>query len=524
MARYSYYIDVYNGYLGKHQRVGGRTKREANYKADVLLAQWTQREVRARRRQEIADATAHATFKTDAARAEIDEHRGILGATLDVDDRVPWDELLADRPFTESPPSLGDVNERLNVPPRQSILEAVHLRSRERREAAEADARALLDDELEGFRVRRKRHEQDAAAEREELLSVKGGYEQGEEASTEEYLTLVLMRSRYPETFPQTFDVSFVKAEQLAVASIDVPRIDEIPQVAQFRFNKDRSEFDMTPLSEQQVNDLYDEVVYQTILRTLHEIFEGDYMSGVQEVVVNAMTIVLNPATGLDEETCIATCGAPREVFEGFDLARVRPAACFRALNGLSGPRPSSLRAVQPLRTPTSSGVGDIEIDLGDRGDVPDDLLAIDPFQFEQLIGALFRKIYAAEGAEVDVTQCSGDGGVDVVVQDPDPIKGGKTVIQVKRYRGVIGVGYVRELYGTMLNEGASKGILVGTGHYGSDARAFAAGKPVTLIDGETLLRLLGEQGLRYRIGENAAASPGSTPLSATTDAPAPAI
>jgi len=31
-----------------------------------------------------------------------------------------------------------------------------------------------------------------------------------------------------------------------------------------------------------------------------------------------------------------------------------------------------------------------------------------------------------------------------------------------------------------MINEGASKGILIGTGHYGADARSFANGKPIT--------------------------------------------
>jgi restriction system protein len=42
----------------------------------------------------------------------------------------------------------------------------------------------------------------------------------------------------------------------------------------------------------------------------------------------------------------------------------------------------------------------------------------------------------------------------------------------------------VRDLYGTMLNEGASKGILVATSSYGPDAYEFAKDKPLELIDG----------------------------------------
>lgn len=46
---------------------------------------------------------------------------------------------------------------------------------------------------------------------------------------------------------------------------------------------------------------------------------------------------------------------------------------------------------------------------------------------------------------------------------DARPVLGGKVVIQAKRYRDTVGVSAVRDLYGTMLNEGASKGILVCT-------------------------------------------------------------
>lgn len=49
----------------------------------------------------------------------------------------------------------------------------------------------------------------------------------------------------------------------------------------------------------------------------------------------------------------------------------------------------------------------------------------------------------------------------------------------------------VRDLYGTVMNEGASKGILVTTSDYGPDAYQFAVGKPLTLLSGANLLHLL---------------------------------
>jgi restriction system protein len=68
---------------------------------------------------------------------------------------------------------------------------------------------------------------------------------------------------------------------------------------------------------------------------------------------------------------------------------------------------------------------------------------------------------------------------------------GGKVVIQAKRYRHTVGVSAVRDLYGTMMSEGANKGILVTTSGYGPDAFDFAKDKPIELIDGGGLLYLL---------------------------------
>ena len=73
------------------------------------------------------------------------------------------------------------------------------------------------------------------------------------------------------------------------------------------------------------------------------------------------------------------------------------------------------------------------------------------------------------------------------------PVLGGKVVIHAKRYRDTVGVSAVRDLYGTMLNEGANKGILVCTSGYGPDAYNFSKDKPIELIDGGGLLYLLRE-------------------------------
>ena len=127
-------------------------------------------------------------------------------------------------------------------------------------------------------------------------------------------------------------------------------------------------------------------------------------------------------------------------------------------------------------------------------------LAAMNWEDFEHLIREVFEKEFAGSGGEVKVTQASRDGGVDAIAFDPDPIRGGKIVIQAKRYTATVGVSAVRDLYGTVMNEGATKGILVTTSDYGPDAYDFASDKPLTLMNGANLLHLLEKHGHKAKI------------------------
>jgi hypothetical protein len=84
-------------------------------------------------------------------------------------------------------------------------------------------------------------------------------------------------------------------------------------------------------------------------------------------------------------------------------------------------------------------------------------LMELKPGEFESLITNLFTKM----GLETRMTQPSRDGGVDCVAYDNRAIFGGKVIIQAKRYKNTVPVSAVRDLFGSVHNEGASKGILV---------------------------------------------------------------
>ena len=128
-------------------------------------------------------------------------------------------------------------------------------------------------------------------------------------------------------------------------------------------------------------------------------------------------------------------------------------------------------------------------------------LATMDWQDFEHLIRELLAKEYGSkEGSEVRITRASRDSGVDAVIFDPDPLHGGKSVVQAKRYNNVVDVSAVRDLWGTVQHEGAAKGILVTTSKYGRDAYDFVSNKPLVLIDGQNLLALLAKHRFKFKI------------------------
>jgi restriction system protein len=285
------------------------------------------------------------------------------------------------------------------------------------------------------------------------------------------------------------------------VADIELPSPDEVPRVTEYKYVASRRTITEVSMKDRDFQKYYDEIVHQTILRTIHEIFEGDYQETCETVVVNGWVESVDPATGRNFRSCVASCQANREQFLDIDLDRVESEACFRELRGLGFARLAGLKPVAPIRRIEREDPRFIEArEVLEELESGSNLITMDWQDFEMLVRDLFEEIFAEDEVEVRVTRASRDEGVDAVVIDPHPLKGGKTIIQAKRYRKAVPVAAVRELYGAMTNERAGKGILVTTGHYGKGAQDFVRDKEITLIDGAGLLHLLQNHGHRVRI------------------------
>ncbi|PNE37893.1 restriction endonuclease [Streptomyces noursei] len=327
----------------------------------------------------------------------------------------------------------------------------------------------------------------------EELVA---GLRAGDADAVVEYFSAALYSgTSWPEGFPRQLSAGYDTAARQLVLDWELPGYDVVPEVKAVRYLPTADEERETARPAAQRRALYREVLAQGVLLVLRDLFAADTHGALDSVALNGFVDDVDPVTGRPATIFLATVLAPRSAVESYRLDQVSALDCLTdGLRGQLSTRPDQRTPVRPGRRPDDIAGGAV-VSHGTDGDP--DLLEMDPLAFEQLIAELFR----AMGMRAVTTQRSGDGGIDVDALDSDPIRGGKIVVQVKRYRNTVPPSAVRDLYGTVQSEGANKGVLVTTSHFGPGAHGFAQGKPLTLIAGPELVDLLGRHGLRGRLG-----------------------
>jgi restriction system protein len=331
-----------------------------------------------------------------------------------------------------------------------------------------------------------------------EVDDFEASYRSGEQDAVQQYFSIVVERDQLPVGFPHTARVAYVKESKQLVVERQLPTVDIVPNVTSYRYVRSNDAITTSTRPALQIREIYVDAVARLALRTLYVLFAADSAADVETVVLNCFVDTLSPETGQRVTPCLLTVRTTREILASHDLTKVDPAACLKHLNAEVSPKPHELKAVRPI-----VAFNMVDHRFIDKADVlasldqRPNLAELTPQQFEGLITNLFDKM----GLETRLTQSSRDGGVDCVAWDMRPIVGGKVIVQAKRYKHTVGVSAVRDLYGTVLNEGAAKGILVTTSGYGSSSFEFASNKPLLLIAGGELIYLLDEHtGIKARI------------------------
>lgn len=114
-------------------------------------------------------------------------------------------------------------------------------------------------------------------------------------------------------------------------------------------------------------------------------------------------------------------------------------------------------------------------------------VMDLSPEAFEEYIASLF----ASMGYRVELTQRSGDKGVDIFLYKDDK----KIAVQCKKYskKNLVGSPDVQSFLGAIHNSNSVKGIFITTSFFTLEAEKFARNNPIELIDAVKLEKMISE-------------------------------
>jgi restriction system protein len=302
------------------------------------------------------------------------------------------------------------------------------------------------------------------------------GYDDGVKDNVINRVHCVLSTLVLPSSIPRTWEIDFDEEERILVVDFGLPDVVHRPPFKIVHLKKGPVK---KPLSQTEKKEVIPRVHPAILLRVAHELFLNDQAEIIRLLVLNGWVEFDDPSTGLRTKAYTASLMVRRDQIVNLNLGKIDPLVAFDSLHGKSAGKLVEIIPIEPALSLNrkDSRFADAKAVLENLGKSTNPA-AMDWQDFEHLIRELFEKEFVGRGAEVKITQASRDRGVDAIAFDPDPIRGGKYVIQAKRYTHTVDVSAVRDLCAVVTKEGASRGILVTTSNYGADAYAFAKQLP----------------------------------------------
>lgn len=160
---------------------------------------------------------------------------------------------------------------------------------------------------------------------------------------------MVLSNSEYPNFFPQEFELEYNPSNKVLLVEYLLPSISDLPTLKSVKYIQSRNEFKEEPLSDAALNKIYDNLLYQITLRTIHELFEADSIDAVHSIVFNGLVRSIDKTNGNEVEACILSVQTPKKEFEEINLEQVDPKLCFKGLKGIGSSKLHSLTPIAPI-------------------------------------------------------------------------------------------------------------------------------------------------------------------------------
>jgi HJR/Mrr/RecB family endonuclease len=356
----------------------------------------------------------------------------------------------------------------------------------------------LFQEELEKYKSHSQAYQNDCKSQKDQITSSLLGFQQAKQQGVVERIGNILGTLRLPTSIPRSWEVDFDEKEKILIVEIALPDVVHKPPFKTVPLKVGAAK---KPLNQSERKELVPNVHPAIMLRVAYELFRNDLTETIKILALNGWVSFIDPTRGIETRAYTASLLVEHKQFKDFNLRGVDPLIAFQSLKGKSAGKIVEIIPIEPVLNLNKRDSRFVDArEVLNTLDHSTNLAAMDWQDFEHLIRELFEKEFSDRGGEVKVTQSSRDRGVDAIVFNPDPIHGGKYIIQAKCYTGTVDVSAVRDLCAVVRKEGASRGILVTTSTYGADAYAFANNEPVTLLNGAELLGLLKKHGYDFRI------------------------
>jgi restriction system protein len=211
-----------------------------------------------------------------------------------------------------------------------------HAESEEKRVTALQRERARYAKECED-------READATARNRELDELIANLGYGTADAVQEYVSIVLSNSVYPEHFQVIHEFEFEQSTAELRLRVLVPGPSEISDIKAYKYSKASDEITSTTLSQKECRERYASAVHQVALRSFHEVFESDRRGLIQTISLEVGTNTVDPATGKRVYVPFVIAAAERQAFLAFDLSAVVPALTLDHLGAAVSKNPFGL-------------------------------------------------------------------------------------------------------------------------------------------------------------------------------------
>jgi restriction system protein len=353
----------------------------------------------------------------------------------------------------------------------------------------ESERQRWVRDETTRHHAAVQRHSAAVGQHNQKIEKIRSGLAARDREAVEAYLELSLARTPLPADVPHQVEVAYSARGEQAVVRFELPPADVIPAAATYTYVSTTSEMREKKRAPYEIGRHYRSVVSQIALLYMRDLFEAD--PELENVELGGHVHAISPATGQREYPCLISFAVDRARYRGLNLRDVTPESCLTHLNALVSRHPHAVEPVTSVRDFDLARYSFVEsVDVVAGLDSRPDLTRMTPTEFEHFV----RQLFEARGLEGWPTERTGDDGVDAVVINRDPMVGGLTIVQAKKYTRVLGVNHIRELVGAMDEKRAGRGILVTTSWFASGCwtKASENGR-VELIDGPRLRYLVQE-------------------------------